>query len=84
MTSSNDGQKDRKADAASADDEAAFEVTPFGRRRRPGKRRATLNWFVRFLCFPFFHVYRQFRRRKPSAAQKWADESGRHGAPPSA
>ena len=63
-----DQRTDRKASAASADDEAMFEVTPFGRRRKPTQGRALMSWIVHIIGFPFFYIH----NRAPE--ETWADE----------
>jgi len=75
-------QADRKASAASAEDQTVFKVTPFGRERRAGHVRTTLYWIVHFAGFPFFYVYNQLRNRRRTAPQKWSDASGHHGSAP--
>jgi len=82
MARSDDSKAGRKESAGYAHDEKMFKETPFGRRRTPGAAGSFFNRVAHFLGFPFYYVYNQLRTGKRSSAEKWFDDSGRHGNDP--
>jgi|SRR5579871_3930183 len=80
VTNSTDKQTDRKVSAALASDDAIYETTPFGRRRKPPASATIFYRILHVIAFPFFYVYDQFKSRARTREQKWADARGHHGA----
>ena len=62
-----DNHLDRKLSAASADDGAMYEITPFGRRRKSNRGRAAFDWLLHIVGLPFVYVY-ELMRNRPSEA----------------